>query len=239
MQNDSNSPKPDEQSSPNSLANNRGQAFHNNPDETEVLKTPVAGSRIIQPITKNLIIDPVSTPAILGERESTMELSTDLPFDPITHNAPYTFNPVTTAGFVSGDAALAVNQMTQRNKTSKKIIIAVRIFGSFITLVAIIDFVFNFQSFLSPGIFSAILLITSLAEVLLGVGIILRKELARAIFVILSFISIIFTAYSTFAFLGSAAHPTAFSILSLLLDWAILLTPLIFLTRSRVKEIFS
>lgn len=168
------------------------------PKPAETFRT--GGSKIIQPITENLLIDPLPLKSQPPTQPSISSPAKDAPFDPIAHGTQYTYVPNTNSS-ANTDSVTAIDRMSKGNKTSKIINIWIIILGIFIIAVSLYSLVFGIISTVKyPSASGGFGVILSLGQLLLGVGILKRHELARSIYVILAIISVVFAVYSTFIF---------------------------------------
>jgi hypothetical protein len=127
-----------------------------------------------------------------------------------------------------------------------RIVLAVVVFGAFVTAQALVSLVGGLK-LLSFGDVGGVSLLTifDVGFVILGVGLITRRELARAVYVVFAVINLIFLTLGMIAVLGLVAISSTSQATSdvnyagLLLVFLLAAFPLVFLTRPSVKAVFS
>lgn len=99
-----------------------------------------------------------------------------------------------------------------RDKQSSKVIVAfVIIFGAFIAAVSSMALLYSVRFIRIGGTAVVLSLITSGLGIILGLGIVARRELARAIFVVLSVITLIVALYYTYDYFKIARKLNSYS----------------------------
>jgi hypothetical protein len=120
-----------------------------------------------------------------------------------------------------------------------RIVMAVVVLGAFITIQALVSLVGSAQllSYGHAGV-GGLATIFDVGYVLLGVGLVIRREPARVIYVVIAIISLIFAVLGTIAIVA-ASQAYAVNYAGLVLVYSLALFPLVFLTRPSVKAVFS
>jgi hypothetical protein len=132
--------------------------------------------------------------------------------------------------------------------SDQTLIVLIIIFGALIAGWALLDIFKSFGVLYTSGSTAggsivqtvSIYSIFNFISVILGIGIMLRKEIARIIYVVVAFIDLIFLLLSILAvgFFVAGAHSSK-NIFSIFLSYALVIAPLYFLTRPQVKSLFK
>jgi len=175
------------------------------------------GMKVLQPISSDLTPSsatpniPTATTSGAASPEPAESVATstptNLPFNtPPSQPVPNSTYPDATHSTADTNTVKATDISNESDKT-KVIVVCIWLIGAFISIPAALS-LFGTAKILSYGISGgagSIVTVINVVYLLIGVGIILRKEMARIAFVVLAVIGLLLSVYGTFNYF-KAAH---------------------------------